>query len=178
MNRKLFLNSSKKKISPDLTENSQTDRKTLKSFIIKNKLISYECEKCKNLGHWLEEKLSLHLEHKNGINNDNRIENLCFLCPNCHSQTKTYAGRNCKNIKSNICFVERNLTLKESTEDKILRIQKMRKFEVNIVELKKLVDNNVPFTTIGKMFGVSDNAIRKRCKALNINVQKYNRSLR
>lgn len=54
----------------------------------------------------------------------------------------------------------------------------MRKFEVDIVELKKLVENNVPFTTIGKMFGVSDNAIRKRCKTLNINVQKYNRSLR
>jgi 5-methylcytosine-specific restriction endonuclease McrA len=40
--------------------------------------------------------LSLHLDHKNGKNNDHRIENLRFLCPNCHSQTATYAGKNKK----------------------------------------------------------------------------------
>ena len=32
----------------------------------------------------------------NGKNNDHRIENLRFLCPNCHSQTATYAGKNKK----------------------------------------------------------------------------------
>ena len=32
--------------------------------------------------------------HINGINNDHRLENLRFLCPNCHSQTSTYAGKN------------------------------------------------------------------------------------
>jgi hypothetical protein len=43
---------------------------------------------------WNNKKLVLHIEHINGISNDNRIENLCFLCPNCHSQTDTYGGRN------------------------------------------------------------------------------------
>jgi predicted HNH restriction endonuclease len=28
------------------------------------------------------------------MNNDNRLENLRFLCPNCHSQTTTYGSRN------------------------------------------------------------------------------------
>ena len=42
----------------------------------------------------LDKKLSLQLDHINGINNDHRIENLRFLCPNCHSQTETYAGKN------------------------------------------------------------------------------------
>jgi len=39
---------------------------------------------------WLGQSLSLHLDHINGINNDNRLENLRLLCPNCHSQTDTY----------------------------------------------------------------------------------------
>jgi len=39
-------------------------------------------------------EISLQLEHINGVNNDNRVENLTLLCPNCHSQTPTFAGRN------------------------------------------------------------------------------------
>ena len=35
--------------------------------------------------------------NNNGKNNDNRLENLRFLCPNCHSQTETYSGKNNKN---------------------------------------------------------------------------------
>jgi hypothetical protein len=38
--------------------------------------------------------VTLQLEHRNGISSDNRIENLELLCPICHSQTDTYAGRN------------------------------------------------------------------------------------
>ena len=46
----------------------------------------------------MDNKLTLQLDHINGINNDNRKENLRFLCPNCHSQTNTFAGKNLKNI--------------------------------------------------------------------------------
>jgi hypothetical protein len=38
--------------------------------------------------------LSLALHHRNGDGEDNRLENLELLCPNCHSQTDTFAGRN------------------------------------------------------------------------------------
>jgi 5-methylcytosine-specific restriction endonuclease McrA len=34
------------------------------------------------------------LHHINGDGRDNRLENLQFLCPNCHSQTENFAGRN------------------------------------------------------------------------------------
>jgi hypothetical protein len=64
---------------------------------LKTKLISagvkYECSIC-HTNEWLGNKLSLHLDHINGINKDNRPENLRFLCPNCHSQTDTYCGKN------------------------------------------------------------------------------------
>ena len=49
---------------------------------------------------WAGKPLVLHLDHINGVNNDNRIENLRLLCPNCHSQSETYAGRNANKIRS------------------------------------------------------------------------------
>ena len=77
-------------------ENSTFPRHKLKERIIKEKLIEYKCSSCDNDGNWNGNKLSLHIDHINGINNDNRIENLRFLCPNCHSQTSTYSGKNNK----------------------------------------------------------------------------------
>jgi hypothetical protein len=74
-------------------ENSTYNRTHLKTRIIKNKLIEYKCSKCGLTNTWQSESINLELEHKNGINNDNRLENLTFLCPNCHSQTKTYCKK-------------------------------------------------------------------------------------
>jgi hypothetical protein len=42
---------------------------------------------------WNEKKLTLQLDHINGIRNDHRLENLRWLCPNCHSQTETFCGK-------------------------------------------------------------------------------------
>ncbi|MBV8755657.1 MAG: HNH endonuclease [Deltaproteobacteria bacterium] len=53
---------------------------------------AYECSVC-GINEWLGRPLRLHLDHINGINNDNRRENLRLLCPNCHSQTDTYGRR-------------------------------------------------------------------------------------
>ena len=66
----------------------------LKQRILKAGLLEYKCNECGNTGEWNGKPLTLQLEHKNGIHNDHRITNLCFLCPNCHSQTDTYSGKN------------------------------------------------------------------------------------
>lgn len=79
-----------------MVENSTFSRTHLRRRIIKEEVIPYECRGCGNKGEWQGNPLSLHLEHINGISNDHRKDNLCFLCPNCHSQTDTYAGRNSK----------------------------------------------------------------------------------
>jgi len=77
-----------------LIENSNyLNKDRLKRRLISENKLLYECDVCK-ISDWLDKPLSLQLDHINGINNDNRLENLRFLCPNCHSQTSTYAGRN------------------------------------------------------------------------------------
>lgn len=76
-----------------LVKNSLYNRCHLKKRLIDSGLLKYICAKCDNEGEWESKSLVLELEHKNGDPTDNRIKNLEFLCPNCHSQTKTYCGR-------------------------------------------------------------------------------------
>ena len=76
-----------------LKENCRHQRTVLRRYVIKNNLIPYKCAIC-GCTKWQGKTLSLELDHINGVNNDNRLENLRFLCPNCHSQTSTYGSRN------------------------------------------------------------------------------------
>lgn len=66
---------------------------------LRKRIILEQKEKCNRCGlnEWLEEKISLELEHIDGNNENNERENLEVLCPNCHSLTKTWRGRNKKN---------------------------------------------------------------------------------
>ncbi|HEY2260148.1 MAG TPA: HNH endonuclease signature motif containing protein [Solirubrobacteraceae bacterium] len=68
-------------------------RFNLKARLVKAGLKESRCERC-GLESWRGEPITLALHHVNGVRNDNRLENLQLLCPNCHSQTDTYAGRN------------------------------------------------------------------------------------
>jgi Zn finger protein HypA/HybF involved in hydrogenase expression len=89
----------RKPLNEVLVENSTYSSNALKKRLIKEKLIDYKCAICHMDDKWLGKKLTLQLDHINGINNDNRLENLRFLCPNCHSQTPTYAGHRFKGQK-------------------------------------------------------------------------------
>lgn len=66
----------------------------LKERIIDADIIPYKCAICGNTGEWLGKRLGLQLDHINGKHFDHRKENLRFLCPNCHSQTETFSGKN------------------------------------------------------------------------------------
>lgn len=77
-----------------LKEGSFYDGGKLKKRLIKAGLLLGPCFACGQGDTWNGKPLVLQLEHKNGDNTDNRLENLCLICPNCHTQTATFAGRN------------------------------------------------------------------------------------
>lgn len=90
-------NSAKYTLEEILIKNSfYTNVNHLKIRLINEGKLEYKCSICGNTGFWNNKPLSLVLDHINGDHKDHRIENLRILCPNCHSQTDTFAGKNKK----------------------------------------------------------------------------------
>lgn len=77
-----------------LVENSTYHRWHLKKRLIAEGILANVCSECACPPTWNGKELALQLDHINGVNTDNRLQNLRLLCPNCHSQTDTFAGRN------------------------------------------------------------------------------------
>lgn len=90
-------NKSKLLIQEMLVDNSSCQRQNLKRRLLEVGLLVEKCSECGLEKEWNGKPIVLHLDHVNGVNNDNRIENLRMICPNCHSQTSTYCGRKKKN---------------------------------------------------------------------------------
>lgn len=173
-NAKFFKGINKFELEEILIENSTYNKQDLKRRIIKENLIDYKCAICTNIGEWNNQKLTLQLDHINGVNTDNRLENLRFLCPNCHSQTDTYTGKNTKReITQNTCIECGCNICRQSTRcNKCARKDKPNyKFEISKEELQTLIEK-YPMTYIGKMFDVSSNAVKKRCIKLEIDYKK------
>ena len=74
-------------------------RHRLKERIIKENMIDYSCDVCGIEAMWQGKPMPLILDHINGINNDNRLENLRFVCSNCDTQLDTYKSKNRKNAE-------------------------------------------------------------------------------
>lgn len=106
-----------------LKENCKHQRTVLRRYVIKNNLISYKCAIC-GCTEWQGKTLSLELDHINGVNNDNRLENLRFLCPNCHSQTSTYGSRN-QQINSSEYYIPDDL--RKMVEEKYDEVKSVKK---------------------------------------------------
>lgn len=68
----------------------------LRKRLISEGVLEEICAECGTGPEWNNKPLTLQLDHKNGVPDDHRISNLQLLCPNCHTQTGTYCGRNTK----------------------------------------------------------------------------------
>jgi hypothetical protein len=76
-----------------LVSGPKRNRGHVKGRVLAAGLKMNRCEGC-GLSQWRNQPLALQLHHVNGHGHDNRLENLHLLCPNCHSQTETWGGRN------------------------------------------------------------------------------------
>lgn len=162
--------SNSKSIEDILVKNSTYRHNTnLKKKLFDYGLKKSECEMCGQDENWNGKKMHLILDHINGVNNDNRIENLRILCPNCNATLETHGGKNIK-IKSKknpkpkpkcVCGNSMSYRAKQC----ITCYENSRKnndrpdIDTLITDIKKL-----GYRGTGKKHGVSDNAIRKWVK--------------
>lgn len=90
----------KKDLKDVLIENSiYRHTSGLRDRLIKEGILKNKCSDCGIGNKYNNKVITLQLDHINGVKTDNRIENLRILCPNCHSQSSTFAGRNNSWIK-------------------------------------------------------------------------------
>lgn len=145
-----------------LCENSVANRVSIKKGLLRKGLLVNECAICGRPPEWESKPLTLRLDHINGINNDNRLENLRLVCPNCDSQTSTYCGRN-KTSKRKKCFCGKSIARK-SVRCKQCQDQVPRPTKIVWPSTDELVilSKELGYVQCGKMLGVSDNAVRRR----------------
>ena len=130
-----------------LISNSNYNRCHLKKRLYLEGLKGCKCELCGQGEIWNGKKMSLILDHINGIWNDNRIENLRLVCPNCNATLDTHCGKNKKRM-----IRENNKNGKSIDRRKVER--------PTYIELLNDI-NKMGYVKTGKKYGVSDNSIRK-----------------
>ncbi len=163
------------------SENSPVSKTSVRS--IARKEIEYRCAICDNVGEHLRKPLVLQLDHINGISTDQRRDNLRWLCPNCHSQTDTFAGRNgatqwCKTCKIPTCkktgYCSNECTPKAPPRIKsgnLAYINRCNEWPVD--ETLFLMVKETGFECTGRELGVTGNAVKKRLKKRGYELPKY-----
>lgn len=87
------------KLKTLLVKNSKLQTSKAKKYLFKYGLKENKCEIC-GLAEWQNKPLNLQLHHIDGIYNNHEIENLQIICPNCHSQTENFVGKNIQRTKA------------------------------------------------------------------------------
>lgn len=162
---------SKYELSEILIENSTYKGGTnfLKKRLYKEGLKERKCELCGQGEYWNGEYMALILDHINGVNNDNRIENLRIVCPNCNATFDTHGGKNKNTIFNYDGKIEKKLNYckcgkiidKNAKRCKPCDNIHQRKVNRPTYEqlLKEIEETN--YCAVGRKYGVSDNTIRK-----------------
>lgn len=161
-----------------MTEDSYVRTDSLKKKLLESGYKDYKCEnpEC-GLSEWHGKPICLQLHHINGDPTDNRLENLQLLCPNCHSQTDNFGSKNkykketkfCEKCGEPLKCPKARLCKKCANEENHLLMRKVERPTKE--ELENLIFDK-PFKEIARMYGVSDNAIRKWCKNYGLPYRK------
>jgi len=147
-----------------LVENCEYSRSSLKRRLLSDGLLKNECALCGQLPYWMGKPLVLILDHINGVNNDNRIENLRMLCPHCNSQQDTFCGRKNKGVRKTVMWVCKDCGKPVSkSADWCLSCSRKRSRKVERPLLESLLKDLETMTkeAIGRKYGVTGNAVKK-----------------
>lgn len=150
---------------------------TIRRILLENNLKEEKCEICNILPIWNNKPLVLQIDHINGNHCDNKLENLRFVCPNCHTQTSTYSGKNikvekkvyhckkCDNQVSKYCktLVCSNCQKNDISKRKVKNRPSLETLEKDVKEFG--------YRASGRKYNVSDNTIRKWIKKYKNNPQ-------
>ena len=151
-----------KRLEDILTQGSSYNTCHLKQRLLAAGLLKNQCP-CGQGPFWHGKTLTLQLDHINGVNNDNRLENLRLLCPNCHSQTETFCGRHvhaktprvCPGCGSPISAKAKSCHRCAPHASKIL-------WPAAVALQQRIQDTG--YETVARELGVSANAIRKHLR--------------
>jgi hypothetical protein len=153
-------------LSNVLIEHSLYSRSFLKKRLLREGVLQNVCSECEQTPKWNNKILILVLDHINGISDDNRLENLRLLCPNCNSQTLTFCGRHkhrSNRLSRKLC-VRCEGELSKGTDGSLCLDCyniKQRRVERPSMDVLKNEISKSSFVSVGRKYGVSDNAIRK-----------------
>jgi biotin operon repressor len=160
-----------------LVESSNYNNHSLKKRLLKAGYLSYQCYECK-ISEWRGKPLSLHLHHINGIHNDNRLDNLTLLCPNCHIQLHNEIRQKAKittiakpiRLPKNKCSCGKFKGISSKQCISCANSQKKPPTKIQWPtkeELEKLLWQS-PTQQLALQLGVSDKAVEKRAKKLGL----------
>ena len=152
-------------------KDSTASQAVLRRLYTKGNYTEYKCSICGQEPFWNGKELTLTLDHINGINNDDRLENLRWVCPNCDRQLDTFCARNANRVTfynhkekiQNYCIdcgkpIAADSTRCQECYGKSIRlVERPSKNELEQI----LTNNNGNFTYVGKMYNVTDNTTNR-----------------
>jgi hypothetical protein len=164
-----------KPLEEALVENSSYHRGNLKKRLLATGIKQPVCEMCGQGEMWRGERMSLVLDHINGVSNDHRLGNLRIVCPNCAATLATHCGRNLPRERvcpgCNRSFAPRQIRHRYCSQkcwgkvysQRIRGVPKpeKRKVERPSYEQLKVDLAAMSVCAVGRKYGVSDNAVRK-----------------